>query len=234
MGMNWEGVFLNEANVLLSMCEPCMPPPSFPVSYSIHFLPLHLPQQLQAHPPAPSHIPATPATQNVDGEEEIVPLVWVCPPQPLAPPGDQRWDWATMQNKWWWFTWLLNSNSFFPPKWKMWFWFYWYRFVNEDKHAFLCLHREPTFLALVAALYTISECATIFAIKLTFDSNLIPTFREAIKRNSWDGLKSEIKSHKRRPPHSSSPGSWTVQQPKADRILLTISVGGTVGVGVGY
>lgn len=53
MGMNGESAFLNESNVLLSMCLPCMPPLSLPISHSIHFLPLYLPLLTQPHPPPP-------------------------------------------------------------------------------------------------------------------------------------------------------------------------------------
>lgn len=52
MAMNGESAFLNESNVLLSMCLPCMPPLSLPISHSIHFLPLYLPLT-QPHPPLP-------------------------------------------------------------------------------------------------------------------------------------------------------------------------------------
>lgn len=52
MAMNGESAFLNESNVLLSMCLPCMPPLSLPISHSIHFLPLYL-LLTQPHPPQP-------------------------------------------------------------------------------------------------------------------------------------------------------------------------------------
>lgn len=49
-----ESAFLNESNVLLSMCLPCMPPPSLSISQSIHFLRIYfrpIPHKSLAYPP---------------------------------------------------------------------------------------------------------------------------------------------------------------------------------------
>lgn len=92
-GMNGESAFLNESNVLLSMCLPCMPPPSLPISHSIHFLPPYLPQPLQPHPPHPHTSLPYPAPQHVHEDREIGPLCEECCRPPLAPPGAWRGDW---------------------------------------------------------------------------------------------------------------------------------------------
>lgn len=75
--------------------------PSLPISHSIHFLPLYLPQLLQSHPPHPHTSLPYPTTQHVDGDREIgksTLCVCVCeescPSQPLAPPGDRWGDWT--------------------------------------------------------------------------------------------------------------------------------------------
>ena len=87
-----ERIFLNESNVLLSMCLPCMPPPSLPISHSIHFLPLGLPQLLQPPSPTPSHISAIPSPwlewmETGQGNRSTVCVcVCVCPREECGPP----------------------------------------------------------------------------------------------------------------------------------------------------
>lgn len=111
MAMNGESAFLNESNVLLSMCLPCMPPLSLPISHSIHFLPLYLPLT-QPHPPPPHTclLYTRPLTLWMGTGEEGPLCVCVCvcvfeechPAQPLAPPGDRWRDWIM---------WLISNKT---------------------------------------------------------------------------------------------------------------------------
>ena len=105
-------------------CLACHPPqhhhhhhhqqpfPPLPISHSIHFLPLYLPQLLQPHPPPPlthlCHIPGPSVCGWRQANRSTV-CVCVCagvrnvvPSQPLAPPGDRWGDWIM---------WLIGDDA---------------------------------------------------------------------------------------------------------------------------
>lgn len=113
LGHEWIArFFLNESNVLLSMCLPCIHPPTPTHTLSLFSLPIShsLPSFLSIFHnyfspiPPPSHISAIPGPFSewrdwrAKSTSRFPPCACVCvceergPSQPLAPPGDQRKD----------------------------------------------------------------------------------------------------------------------------------------------
>ena len=78
----WMERALSSMNPMFCSACACLAPPLHtpsPISHSIHFLPLYLPQLLQPHPPHPHRTLPYPAPQCVEGGRKIGwPCVSVC------------------------------------------------------------------------------------------------------------------------------------------------------------